>query len=79
MARGHLRESMQSAPGQQLLVREDEHVDRAVAYLERGNVRQEVVTHEEAKEDEVVDHLKSAAHRRERAILQPGGLCARLC
>ena len=56
---------MPSAPGQQLLIREDEHIDRPVAYLERGDVRQEVVAHEKAEEDEIVNHLKSG--RRERA------------
>ena len=67
---GHLRSSMPSAPGQQLLIREDEHIDRAVADLERGDMRKEVVAHEEAEEDEIVNHLKSG--RRERAELHRG-------
>ena len=41
--------------GHQLLVRVDEHVDRAVADLERRDVREEVVPHEETHEHEVVD------------------------
>ena len=34
----------------------DQHIDRAVADLERWDVRKEVVTDKEAHEDEIVNH-----------------------
>ena len=61
---------------QQHLVGADEHVDGAVADLEGGDVRQEVVADEEAQEDEVVDHALEvvAGGGEQLLVLHPHGL-----
>lgn len=43
--------------GQQRLVEVEEEVQSALADVQAGQVRQEVVAHQEAEEDDVVDHV----------------------
>mmetsp|Transcript_25992 Transcript_25992/g.77430 ORF Transcript_25992/g.77430 Transcript_25992/m.77430 type:complete len:692 (+) Transcript_25992:87-2162(+) len=65
----------------QPLVREDQHVDRAVADLEGGDVRQEVVADEEAEKDKIVDHaleVKAARHGAKQVLVRAAKLLAQV-
>ena len=57
--------------GEDGLVEVEEKVQRALADAEAGQARQEVVSHEEAEQDDVVQHVFEVVRERNHALQQP--------